>query len=434
MASRHQQIETGRRHGRRWAGLLLLTVALCLCRPATAGAGSAAAIRAADLRAMIVERHPAVAAARAALGEAEAARRGAGSWPDPELEGRVLWDGDGGSDIEGALRFPIPWSGRLASARHAAQLNVELARLDLETARHQAAVEADRQLARLAWSRSLVELNEALAARSSEQARLAAQRREANLADPLEVSLVLADAARDRRALIESRNEESSISAMLRLLAGLPPGEEWIETTPLSWAPPELDRETLLSMALENGPDLAGARLRLEQRGQEVKQAGRARLPDLHLGPAVQWDDIGTSWGLAVGIPLPLFGRTRADLEAARARQLGAEDALDLESRALPVRVEILLARLEALEEGLAELSGEAAEATDQAFRLAQARWSTGKIDVLHLLLAHRAFAEIRIERLDTLLQLRETWLDLSLAVGRPLNSADDSAATETGP
>jgi outer membrane protein TolC len=164
-----------------------------------------------------------------------------------------------------------------------------------------------------------------------------------------------------------------------------------------------------------------------------VKEAGRARLPDLRLGPAVQREVIGTSWGLALAVPLPLFGRTRADFAAARARQQGAEHAFELESRSLPVRVDILLDRLRALEQALEELSGEAAEATDQAFRLAQARWSTGTFDVLHLISAHRAFADIRIERLNTLLQLRETWLDLSLAVGRPLHSANDAAATENG-
>ncbi len=383
---------------------------------------------------MIVERHPDVAAARADLGVAEAQRRSAGSWSDPELEGRILWNGDGGSELEGALRFPLPWSGRLASARNAADLGVALARLDLETTIHRAGVEADRQLARLAWARSLVELHEALSARSSEQARLAVQRRDANIADPLEVSLVLADAARDRRALIDFRNEEYTILSMLCLLAGLPPGETGIGSTPLDWESPVLERETLLELARESGPELADARLRLEQSGHEVKAAGRARLPDLRLGPSVQREELSTSWGLALGIPLPLFGRTRADLDAAQARQQGAADALDLEQRALPVRVETLLARLRALEQELGELSGEAADATAQAFRLAQARWSTGTFDVLHLISAHRAFAEIRIERLNTLLQLRETWLDLSLAVGRPLTTADETAATENGP
>jgi len=398
-----------------------------------AAAWSGEALDADKVRARIVERHPAVAAARAGLEEAEAFRRGAGSWSDPELEGRLLWNGDGDSEIEGALRFAIPWSGRLAAARQAARLNVEMAQQNLETARHQASVEADRLLARLAWSRSLVDLHQSLAARSSEQADLAAQRQEANLADPLEVSLVLADAARDRRALIESRNAEVAIAAMLMLLADLPPAELKIETVPLHWDPPVLDRNVLLERSREHGPAVAAARIRMERTVQEVKQASRARLPDLRLGPAVQREEIGTSWGLAVGIPLPLFGRTRADLQAAKARQKGAADALELENRALPVRVETLLAKLEALEQELSELSGEAAEATEQAFRLARARWSTGTIDVLHLLSAHRAFSEIRRERLDTLLQLRETWLDLSLAVGRPLESADDPAPTETG-
>jgi outer membrane protein TolC len=412
----------------------LLTLSLCLTAAALAGAEwPAAPLKAVELRARIVDRHPQVVAARAALEEARALQRGAGSWSDPELEGRLLRHGNGDTEIEGALRFAIPWSGRLAAARQAARLAVELARLDFETARHRAAVETDRLLARLSCSRSLVELHQSLSARSSEQARLAAQRQAANIADPLDVSLVLADAARDRRALIESRSEEDAITSTLLLLADVPSRAEAIETVPLHWDPPALQRDVLLDRAREQGPELAAARLRLERTAEDVKRAGRARLPDLRLGPAVQREVIGTSWGLALGLPLPLFGRTRADLQAARARRQGAAEALDLEDRALPLRVDTLLARLESLEQQLSELSGEAAEATEQAFRLARIRWSTGTIDVLHLLSAHRAFAEMRIERLETLLQLHETWFDLSLAVGEPLDAAHLSAAEETG-
>jgi len=408
-----------------------LPLALGLVVAAAAWSGEVLATG--DVRALIVEHHPEVAAARAVLQEADAVRRGSGRWPNPELEGRLLRKGDGNPEVEAALRFSIPWSGRLAAAGRAAELDVDLARFHLETAQHRAAVEADRLLARLAWSRSLVDLHQSLADRSAEQAGLAAQRQEANLADPLEVSLVLADAARDRRALVRSLNREATITATLRLLAGLPPGEGSVETAPLDWRPLNVGLEAVLERAREHGPALTAARLRLERAGEETTRASRARMPDLHLGPAVQRESSETSWGLVVGIPLPLFGRTRADLQAAQARQLGAEITLERENRALPVRVETLLAKLEALEQELADLSGVAATASEQAFRLARARWTSGTLDVLHLLSAHRAFAEIRRERLDTLLQLRETWLDLSLAVGRPLETADDPAPTETG-
>jgi outer membrane protein TolC len=411
---------------------LIVPAAVCLILTLPASAGPARTIDAATLRAGAMEHHPTVVAARAAMEQALAARQGSGSWPDPDLEGRLLRKDGGDSEVEASLRFALPWSGRLAAARRAADLGLDRARLQLETARYRAAIEADRLIARLAWARSLVELHTSLALRSSEQAGLAAQRQEANLADPLEVSLVLADAARDRRALVRSRNSESAITAALRLLAGLPPGEDRIETVTLDWQPRELRREPILEMAREHGPTLADARLQMERAGEEVKQAGRARLPDLHLGPAVQREESGTSWGLAIGVPIPLFGRTRAGLQAARARHQGTEEALELENRALPVQVATLLDRLAALEEELAELNGDAATASEQAFHLAQARWTAGNLDVLHLLSAHRAFAEIRMDRLNTLLQLRETWLDLSLAVGRRLEGAHDPAATET--
>jgi len=407
-------------------------LALFMLSPVLAWATPENSVTTTALLERAAERHPAVATARMALEQAEALRRGEVSWPDPDLEGRLLWDGNGETELEAALRFAIPWGGRLFASRRAADLEVALARLDLATARHGAMVQAERLLARLAWARARAELHQALADRSSEQADLARRRRDASLADPLEVSLVLADAARDRRALIESNNHETSIRAELLLLAQLPP-ETSIEAPPLSRVPETRNREALLELARTRTPELAAARLRLEQAEERASAAKRARIPDLRLGPALTRDGGGTSWGLSVGIPLPLFGRTRAGLDAARAAHRGAEESLALERLALPVQVDLLLERLQALEHQLAELGGDTADAAEQAYRLARARWNSGKLDVLHLISAHRAFAEIRIERLDTLLQLRETWLDLSLAVGMPLDGMDDRAVTESG-
>lgn len=409
-----------------WPALLILV--------AVAGTAAAdATISAEGARQLIVDRHPAVVAARAALERAEASGKGRTAWSDPELDGRLLWDGDDETALEAALRFAIPWSGRLSAVRRAADLEIELARLGLEMARAEAEVEADRLLARLAWSRSLIELRRSLADRSSEQAGLARQRQRASLADPLDVSLVLADAARDRRALIEGRNREASISARLLLLAQLPVETE-IEVAPLTWTPRIPDREVLLALARDYGSALAAARLRLARAVEEVSAASRARVPDLHVGPALTREGGESSWGLSVGIPLPVFPRTRAGLASARAGLRGAEATLHLEEQALPVRVGLFLDRLAALQDQLDELEGEAAVAAEQAFRLAQARWNAGKIDVLHLLSAHRAFAEIRIERLETMLQLRETWLDLSLAVGLPPDRLSGLNDTETAP
>jgi len=404
---------------------ILLVLALFLC-PVLADAGETGRVLDADtIGSLVLEHHPAVVTAASALEQAIYRERATGSWPDPELEARILSDGDGGSNLEGALRFPIPVNGRLAAHRRAAAIETDLARLDFTAAQQVAIAETYRHLARLAWARSLVALHESLALRSTEQAELARQRQQANLADPLEVSLVLADAARDRRALVEHRTQQAAIEAELLLLAGVTWGEAIIETQELTWSTRTLDREAILAQARSFSPALAGATMRLARDKKRVTAAERGRWPGLVLGPALTREGGESAWGVAVGLELPIFGRTRAELDEARAGLLGAESVRDLEQRALPVRVNLLLNRLGALETELAELSGNAASAAEQAFRLARARWTAGTLDVLHLLSAHRAFAEMNIDRLDTLLQLHETWLDLQLAVGRPPAVAD---------
>jgi outer membrane protein TolC len=374
------------------------------------------------MRRLILERHPAVRAARFGLAEVEARTRTVGRWPNPELEGRVI-SVEGAAEIEGALRFALPIGGRLGAAGRGARLEVEQARAELVAASHAALLELDGLLTELSWARDRLSLQEELAVRSGQYAELARKRRATAVADPLDVSLVLLDAARDRRAVIRGRNAVATLEGQVRLLLGLEPGQQQIAASSLS--PPQLDVEVdaLHELATQHSAAWIRARFEYERAEWTATAAARARIPDLVIGPAVAGTADELSLGVAFGVALPVFTSGSSTYRAARAQRDAAHDALLATARDAQVTIETRLARFVSLGTELGELTGEAVAAASEAFTLAQERYAAGQMDVLRLLSAHRGYADLQLEILDLLRAQWDALYELEEAAGWPLRA-----------
>jgi outer membrane protein TolC len=381
----------------------------------------------AAMRWLILQNHPEVRAAHLAHVEAQARSRTAGRWPNPELEGRVIVADDGADELEGALRFALPIGGRLGAIGRSAELEVEQAHAELVAARNTALRELDGLLTRLSWARERLSLQEELASRSGQYAELASKRRASSVADPLDVSLVLLDAAQDSRAVIRGRTTVAALEAQVRLHLGLAPGQRQIATSSLS--PPQLNVavDDLHALAAQHCADWIRARLEYQRAEWNATAAARARIPDLVVGPAVAGTQEALSLGVAFGVALPVFAGGGSTYRAARTRRDAAHEALLATARDVQVGLDTRLARFVSLERELAELTGEAAAVASEALTLAQQRYAAGQIDVLRLLAAHRGYADLRLEILDLLRAQWDALYELEEVVGRPLR------ATATG-
>jgi hypothetical protein len=109
---------------------------------------------------------PEVLAARASVSEARAHLSTAAAWPNPELEGRMLFELDGQAEGEGALLFTLPLGGRISAAEEQAMAELDLAWVDLLAARRRAMLQADRLMNQLALAEARLALFENLAKRS----------------------------------------------------------------------------------------------------------------------------------------------------------------------------------------------------------------------------------------------------------------------------
>ncbi|MFC1654491.1 TolC family protein [Myxococcota bacterium] len=382
-------------------------------------------LKPAEVRRLAVANHPAVMAAQAKVAQAQAHLGTAAAWPNPELEGRVLFDLDGRAEGEGALLFTLPLGGRIGAAREQAVAEFDLARVGLATARKRAMLQADRLLSRLAQAEARLALFESLAKRSRQYASLAKSRRAASMADPLDVALVLADAAGDRRAVTRARTEIASIKQKLRLLLGLAPAEADFNV-PQSARQELLESpDQLIKAALAHRPELLQARLELVLTDRRVARATAERVPDLQLGPVVEAREDSVAFGFMLSIPLPLLQTSSGPYREALAAREGAREAYRQAARDAVDRVREEMNRLKSAETELDELIGEATIALEGALEVAEARYSAGKLDVLRLLSVHRAFAELKLDYLDLLLAQREALIDLERAVGRPVKTKE---------
>ena len=386
------------------------------------------------MRRLVLMRHPRVLTAQAALAGALARRGSAGKWPNPEAEAKAMWNEASDMGIEAVLHFTLPIGGRLGAARREADLGITMAEADLAAAWKSALLELEEELVLLAGAHARLDLRESLSERSAQYAELARQRQATSMADPLDVSLVLADAAKDHRALISSRNEVHHCESKLRLLLGQSPRHD-------AWTVPALKRieftethDDLLALAQEHRDGWRRAHLGHLRAQWAATRAARERIPDLTIGPSVVQTEDETSWGASMGVPLPLFSFGGAAHKEALARRDAARIALEAEARSTVIEIDLLLMHVEALAAELAAVSGEASEAAALAFQLAQVRYEAGQIDVLHLLSVHRAYADLRLEILELNLTHRQALLELEAAVGWPLQTVATADPQETRP
>ena len=370
------------------------------------------------VRELAVNNHPEVIAAEARVSEARAHLGTAAAWPNPELEGRVLFDLDGKAEGEGALLFTLPLGGRVGAAEEQAVAELDLAHANLSAARKRAMAETNRLLSRLAHAEARLALFESLAKRSRQYASLARSRKEASVADPLDVALVLADAAGDRRAVTRSRTEIESIKQKLRLLMGLASGQADIVEPRLKRFRLTESQDELVQSALSHRSDLMQARLEVVLADRKATRAAAERVPDLQLGPAVEAREDSVAFGFLLAIPLPVLSTGSGPYREALAAREGARAAYWHATREAVSQIRDAVNRFESIQTELDDLIGEAGGALESALEVAEARYGAGKLDVLRLLSVHRAFAELKLDYLDMLLALREAHIDLELAKG----------------
>lgn len=310
---------------------LLLFISLV---PAASGAGTEISIRFGDIEGLARERSPLAHMLLRDLDHAEASRRAALQWSNPELSWELERIDSGTiSEKEYVLliekEFTMPW---VASAERSGwNLRLEAARQTYASGRWQLLARLRRGYALLKIHQmkgDFLERFEALVERAS--AISAEQRREGAISG-MEQDLIEMSMLGIHREIQENRDSYRDHMAGWKTEMGIPQGYDVnLEGDGLlSETGLELDLTGIEEM--RETSDLAGRRLRAEALEKEIGARKGAIIPSFTIGGGYKNVDDGLDgFVIGVSIPLPLLSRNTGDVEMARAEHSRELLELDL--------------------------------------------------------------------------------------------------------
>lgn len=381
---------------------------------------AAGPIAIAQLVAMAQDRHPTIAAVRAAQAAAAARVRQAGTWDNPHLELSVGRTRPRQSGVE----KDIPYGGSLS--QRLTWWGTRNARVAADRA-EQGAAEADGAVARLLLAAEVRRSAIAYAAAVEDLALAEADARIIGEVDRVIAGRLAAgdaDRAESARTRLELATAQVRVSTRLRAATtarevlgtwcgGLPPEDLRIADALMGGSASAATLST-------THPQLRALEARLAAASAEIDAERGRRIPDLTVGVFADREDEKDTFGLTLGIDIPLWDRhaggiasaeavlAQARAEAARERQALVRDQLAAQAALATARAEILA------------LETQAVPAADELVRLRSAAFASGEGSLGEVLEARRAANAVRSDLLDARRRCALAVVDLGLATGEP--------------
>lgn len=243
--------------------------------------------------------------------------------------------------------------------------------------------------------------------------------------------LVQARLVADASRLALRDAERRSAEARVRLAEAVGVPVEAIGGVSLSFesldaAPPEASLAASRAQALLGRTDILSA-LAAYAATQEALQLEIAKqYPDVHLGPAYQYDQGDNKWTLGIGLTLPVFNRNRGKVAEAEARRAEAAAVFD----ALQARVLSEIGQAVAGYRGALRQQSDAEEIVANIRReetTARAIFDLGEISRSDLVAVQLQLGATSLARLDAVARARQALGALEDALQSPLPATSDA-------
>ena len=400
------------------------------------GRAQAEAMSRIDAIRLVVERNPAVEAARNVYEAAHAQAQQAGALPDPELEvefaevpelGSLSEYGERTIELSQRVELPLKWWHRLQAGRQQAEATrlavFEMTKLDIT-------LQAKQAYDRIALQKSLLQHAQQDLDLAQNILRQADIRFEAGDVPQLDVMRASVEVGRATNRLTAAKNDLSVAKTSLNALLARPLQTPFALADSLVYRPVETHLDQLTAAALKQRPDLAGTELQLKALQSQQAAATAAYWPDLNVGLGRQQRHEGggheeNSWKVRFGIEVPLWAFSRQRGERAEAK---AEVAKVVAERDV-VRYQVLLETeqayldLNTAEEQVALFQDQILPEAERAFEVAGRSYDEGKLTYLELLEAQRTWIETQIEYAQVLFKYRAATAALERAIAGPLSA-----------
>jgi outer membrane protein TolC len=287
--------------------------------------------------------HPDLDVARARWAVAQGGRAAAGERPNPSVSG--------GPGYNTTKKTPTPWipfvgfdipietagkrGHRVAEAGHRA----EAARLDLASVAWQVRSRVRSALIALQGAEEETKQREQQQALHQDNVRLLRLQWEAGAISAFELAQARLSADTSRLALRDAERRRDEARVGLAEAVGVP--AEAMGAVTLSFGGldvflPEGALAEARARALQHRTDVLAALSEYAATQEALQLEIAKQYPDIHLGPAYEYDQGDDKWTLGIGLTLPVFSRNRGSiLEAEARREEAAASFSALQARVL---------------------------------------------------------------------------------------------------
>lgn len=182
--------------------------------------------------------------------------------------------------------------------------------------------------------------------------------------------------------------------------------------------------DTLKAQALAHRADLKSLQLNARLTESELRLAKASNIPDLGVGAIAERSTNENAFGVKFSIPLPLFDRNRAAINAAKAQQ--QVDTVEISTRERKIEREVMAAfiSLRTARETLKFYEGDSLELLNENLELTRTAYELGEAELLEVILMQNEFINTRFAYLNALGAYHKALAELEAAVGTTLESA----------
>jgi cobalt-zinc-cadmium efflux system outer membrane protein len=374
-----------------------------------------------------IKNNPRLSAAARQVAAAKFGVRAAGALANPQVSFTPGVTSISGTGEELLISQPLELNGArsartgIATAqlkRTQAEATVELRTLVVET--KSAYFELARAQERLSLAKELLSFVE-------DFDRLAKLQVEAGARPGIELAQTSIEIARARQQLVQAEAGVSTVSAALNALLGRASDSPVSATTIPSFVPKVLNRDELLSQALQARSEIAVEEAEADSFRQEARLARAEGIPDVapqirvgSLLRGVPSPSSGNGFGVGVAINLPFFdhgsrrNRIRQAEESARAQTDRTAAARNDVRR----DVDQALARYRAAEAVLAEFHKGFLDNAKRLLEASQIGFREGKTSILALLEAQRTYRSVQTDYVNAKADSALAFAELERATG----------------
>jgi len=325
----------------------------------------------------------------------------------------------------GSLGFTIPTGKRLKRQDELNRAHADLARMESAIKYRELYLELRRQFSRLALAHSRISAKRKIADSARESTTLTKRLIEVGTATALDVGLIELEQARLQMDMYSAETTLADVAADLSKLIGVHTDHFVpMPESALAWLPDSVPSlKQLQQMLTQNHPGLARLRARYEVSERELRLEVAKQYPDFTIGPHFS-REVGERknvLGLTLGIELPIFDRNQQAVATAKKRRDEIQVKYEAEANRALAGLDRAWRGYELASGKLKLLKTSVLPKASANIELARKSIEAGATDSLRFLETERSQRAVLLDALETELAVRESWVELELAVGYPL-------------